>query len=103
MEFALVVSALMLGLAGMPHCAAMCGPACTALTGGGKTASSAAFQLTRVASYALAGAAVAASVGALAWLGQISPALRPLWTLAHAAALVLGLWLLWRGRQPAWL
>ncbi|MFM8510416.1 MAG: sulfite exporter TauE/SafE family protein, partial [Betaproteobacteria bacterium] len=26
-----------------------------------------------------------------------------LWALAHAAALSLGLFLLWRGRQPAWL
>jgi sulfite exporter TauE/SafE len=33
----------------------------------------------------------------------MSPALRPLWTLLNAAALVLGAWLLWRGRQPAWL
>lgn len=98
-----MLSALMLGAAGAPHCAAMCGPACAVLTRGGQASSSAAFQLARVASYALAGAVVASSVGALAWLGQASPALRPLWTLAHAAALALGLWLLWQGRQPAWL
>ncbi len=28
--------------------------------------------------------------------------LRPVWTLLHCAALGLGLWLLWQGRQPAW-
>jgi uncharacterized protein len=28
---------------------------------------------------------------------------RPAWTLLHAAAFVLGLWMLWHGRQPAWL
>ena len=39
---------------------------------------------------------VASSVGALASLSSLSPALRPLWTLVHAAALALGLWL-WLG------
>jgi uncharacterized protein len=45
----------------------------------------------------------ASSVGALTQLGQLSPVLRPLWTLLHCAALGLGVWLLWQGRQPAWL
>jgi sulfite exporter TauE/SafE len=102
MDLALVFSALMLGLAGAPHCTAMCGAACTAATRGGRSAVWP-FHLTRVAAYALAGALVAAGVGALSALGQLSPAFRPLWTLAHAAALALGLWLLWHGRQPAWL
>jgi uncharacterized protein len=102
MDLALVFSALMLGLAGAPHCTAMCGAACAAATRGGKSAVWS-FHLTRVAAYASAGALAAAGVGALSALGQVSPALRPLWTLAHAAALALGLWLLWHGRQPAWL
>lgn len=45
----------------------------------------------------------ASSVAALANWSQLSPALRPLWTLLNAAALMLGAWLLWRGRQPLWL
>jgi sulfite exporter TauE/SafE len=45
----------------------------------------------------------AASVGALAALSQVTPAVRPLWTLLHVLALALGLWLLWQGRQPAWM
>jgi sulfite exporter TauE/SafE len=102
MDLALVFSALMLGLAGAPHCTAMCGAACTAATRGGRSAVWP-FHLTRVAAYSLAGALAAAGVGALSALGQVSPAFRPLWTLAHAAALALGLWLLWHGRQPAWL
>jgi len=101
MDLALVFSALMLGLAGTPHCAAMCGVACTAATRGDATVRWS-FHLTRVAGYALAGAVAAASVGALSALGQFSPALRPLWTLAHLAALALGVWLMWHGRQPAW-
>jgi uncharacterized protein len=102
MDLALVFSALMLGLAGAPHCTAMCGAACAAATRGGGAAVWP-FHLSRVAAYSLAGAVAAAGVSALSALGQVSPALRPLWTLAHAAALALGLWLLWHGRQPAWL
>jgi len=101
-DLALAFSALMLGLAGAPHCTAMCGAACAAATRGGRSAVWP-FHLARVAAYASAGALAAAGVGALSALGQVSPALRPLWTLAHAAALALGLWLLWHGRQPAWL
>jgi uncharacterized protein len=102
MDLALVFSALMLGLAGAPHCTAMCGAACAAATRGGGAAVWP-FHLTRIAAYALAGGVAAAGVGVLGALGQLSPALRPLWTLAHAAALGLGLWLLWHGRQPLWL
>ena len=107
MDLALILSALMLGIAGAPHCAAMCGPASGSLLQGCRrhapVASPLAFHLARVASYAAAGGVAASSVGALAQLGQLSPVLRPLWTLLHCAALGLGLWLLWQGRQPAWL
>jgi sulfite exporter TauE/SafE len=102
-DYALFLSALMLGLAGAPHCAAMCGAACTAVVRRGQGGTQAAFHVARVASYAAVGALAASSVGLLSSLGQWSPALRPLWTLAHVAAFGLGLWLLWRGRQPAWL
>ncbi len=102
MEAALVTGAALLGLAGLPHCAAMCGAPCAALTGprhGGVVA----FQLARLLGYAAAGALAAASVAALADLGRWSPALRPLWSLLHMGALALGLWMLWQGRQPAWM
>lgn len=102
MNGALALSALMLGLAGSPHCAAMCGPSCVAITRGGWTERWA-FHMLRGASYAAAGALVASSVGALAALGALAPAVRPLWTLLHAAALMLGLWLMWFGRQPVFL
>jgi sulfite exporter TauE/SafE len=102
-DFALVVSALMLGLAGAPHCIAMCGAACTALLPPGQRAALWSFHFARVAGYAAGGALVASGVNLLSAVGELSPALRPLWTLAHAAALGLGLWLLYKGRQPAWL
>lgn len=103
MNQALLLSAVLMGLAGTPHCLAMCGAACTAASGGGQPAPLAMLHLGRLLSYAAAGAVAAASVGALAALGQAVSVLRPLWTLVHAAALVLGLYLLWQGRQPAWL
>ena len=104
MDPALIASAALLGLAGAPHCTAMCGAPCAAAIGRqGGWAPTAAFHLARVASYAVAGAVVASAVGALALLSQLSPALRPLWTMVHALVLALGLWLLWTGRQPAWM
>lgn len=103
MDAALIASAALLGLAGTPHCAAMCGAACAAVTRRGQGAGQAAFHVARVAGYAAVGGVAAASVGTLAQLGQLSPAFRPLWTLLHLAALGLGLWLLVKGRQPAWL
>lgn len=107
MDVALVLSALLMGLAGSPHCVAMCGAACTALAGrcgGGARPQQAlaGFHLGRLLGYAAAGAVAAGSVSMLAQFSQLTPALRPLWTLVHAAALALGVWLLVKGRQPAW-
>ncbi|MEK8050698.1 sulfite exporter TauE/SafE family protein [Ideonella sp. DXS22W] len=101
MNQALLLSALLMGLAGTPHCLAMCGAACAAASGGGRGLLP--FHLGRLLAYSVAGAVAAASVGSLAALGQAVGALRPLWTLVHVAALGLGLYLLWRGVQPAWM
>jgi sulfite exporter TauE/SafE len=102
MDAALIASAALLGLAGMPHCAAMCSAPCAAATGP-RGPGVWAFQSTRVLGYAAAGLVASASVGTLASLSQWTPALRPLWVLFHVAMLVLGLWLLVQGRQPAWM
>jgi sulfite exporter TauE/SafE len=53
--------------------------------------------------YAALGALAAASMQGLGWLTVQSVTLRPLWTFLHIAAIVLGLLLLWRARQPPWL
>jgi sulfite exporter TauE/SafE len=106
-DLALAFSALLMGLAGSPHCVAMCGAACTAIAGrcGGQRPQPALLGLHagRLLGYAAGGAVVAGGVGALAALAAWSPSLRPLWTLVHVAALALGVWLLWTGRQPAFL
>ena len=103
----MLLSALMMGLAGSVHCLAMCGPASAAVVrscGGPRPAQVwAGFHIGRILGYALAGAVAASSVTLLVRLGLWSPVLRPLWVLAHLAALGLGLWLAWTGRQPGWL
>ncbi|MDH4289220.1 MAG: sulfite exporter TauE/SafE family protein [Aquincola sp.] len=99
---ALVAAAGAMGLAGLPHCAAMCAAPCIAVTRGGGAAQPA-FQIARVAGYAAAGALAAVSVGALREGLAFAPALRPLWTLLHLAALAFGLWMLATGRWPAWM
>jgi uncharacterized protein len=102
MDAALYGSALALGLAGAPHCVAMCAAPCAAVTCRSGPAATAAFHLARVAGYAAAGALAALSINALGMLGNVSPMFRPLWSMVHAAALALGLWLLITGRQPEW-
>lgn len=99
LDLGLAASAALMGLAGTPHCLAMCSATCAAA--GGRSPKS--FQLGRLLGYTAAGAAAAASVQLLGQLGQATALLRPLWVLLHVAALLLGLALLWRGRQPAWL
>lgn len=98
----LVAAAALMGLAGLPHCAAMCAAPCAAVAGRGPGGQPV-FQLARLAGYAAAGAVAAAGVGALREGLAFSPALRPLWTLLHLAALAFGLWMLARGRWPEWL
>lgn len=109
MDLTLVLTTLLLGLAGSVHCVAMCSaPSAAAVRacGGGGTATRevwSAFHLGRLLGYALAGAVAAASVGALERFSATVPVLRPLWTLLHVGALALGAWLLITGRQPAWM
>ncbi|MBL8280231.1 MAG: sulfite exporter TauE/SafE family protein [Pelomonas sp.] len=104
MEAAIIASTFALGLAGAPHCTAMCAAPCAALIGReGGVPATLAFHATRAAGYAAAGAVAAGGLAAFGALAGIAPVLRPLWTLVHVAFFALGLWLLWRARQPQWL
>lgn len=100
-------SGLMMGLAGGPHCLAMCGAACSAVSmrcGGARAQQAlAAWQAGRFLSYAVAGALVASSVSLLGEWGRELAWLRPWWVMLHLAALALGLWMLWQGRAPQWM
>lgn len=109
MQTSMAITALLMGLAGGPHCIAMCGAACAGIgyTAGEQqrqqTTAMGLFQLGRVMGYATLGAVAAATIQALGWLTTQSAALRPVWTMVHIAALLLGLVLLVQARQPAWL
>ncbi|RQO61236.1 hypothetical protein DBV14_05515 [Variovorax sp. KBW07] len=113
MQLALVGAALVMGLAGGPHCLAMCGatsaavirivPLAPAGHGAMRTAAApAAFHLGRIASYAVAGAIAAASVDSLAQASTHVAALRPLWVLLHVFVFAWGAMLAVTGRQPLW-
>ena len=106
MQITLAATALLMGLAGGPHCVAMCGAACAGIGRSGQgrnTRSMWAFQVGRLAGYSMMGALAAASMEGLGWLTVHSAVLRPVWSLFHVAAALLGLMLLWRARQPVWL
>ena len=106
MQSSLALTALLMGLAGGPHCVAMCGAACAGLaqaSGEHRQRALWSFQLGRLFGYALLGAVAAASVQGLGWLTVQSAALRPVWSLMHVAAIGLGLWLIVYARQPVWL
>lgn len=100
MLISLAFTALLMGLAGGVHCVAMCAAPCAAV-GAGRDQWL--FQAGRVAGYSALGALAAASLRAVAWLGDGSALLRPFWGLMHVAALLLGLLLLVQARQPVWL
>lgn len=104
MSATLALSALLMGLAGGPHCAAMCGAACGGLARLGRSPSRSlwTFQAGRLLGYSAAGAAAAFAVQSFAWLTANTAALRPVWTLFHLAVLAWGLMLVAQARQPAW-
>jgi len=106
MQTSMAVSAFVMGLVGGPHCVAMCGAACAGISraaGERSTLALLSFQGSRMLSYALFGAFAAGSVQGLAWLGTNTTVVRPLWTMVHLAALLVGLALIWYARQPAWI
>lgn len=106
MQTSLAVTALLMGLAGGPHCIAMCGAACAGIgqaAGAQRVQALWLFQLGRILGYGALGALAAASLQGLGWLTVQSAALRPVWSLFHVGAFVLGLLLMWQARQPVWL
>ena len=106
MQTSLALMALIMGWVGGPHCVAMCGAACAGmgqLAGVRQNRALIFFQAGRWMGYSLMGALAAFSVQTLGWLTVQSAALRPVWSLLHVGAVVLGLLLVWQARQPVWL
>lgn len=93
----LLITAFLMGLGGMPHCATMCGAPCVAVFPRGLPLMS---LLGRCVAYAGLGALAAASAGAVASWGRQVAFLKPLWMLLLLAAIVLGLYLLRSGEMP---
>jgi sulfite exporter TauE/SafE len=119
MSVTLLLTALAMGLAATPHCAAMCGAACAGLTGTGQGREAGAgtvfvlrqvatdrrtiaFHVGRLTGYSAVGALAALATQGLALLTAQGGALRPLWTLFHLLVLAWGLSLLVLARQPDW-
>ncbi len=106
MQTSLALTALIMGLAGGPHCVAMCGAAGAGMgqvAGANQNRALLSFQIGRWLGYSLMGGLAALSVQALGWLTVESAALRPVWSMLHVAAVVLGLLLIWQAKQPVWL
>ena len=106
MQTSMALTALFMGVVGGPHCVAMCGAACAGIgraAGSRGTQALWSFQLSRMFGYATFGAFAAGSVQGLALLGSHTMAIRPVWSMFHAAVLLLGLALIWRAKQPAWI
>ncbi len=105
MTGALLVTVALIGLAGTPHCAGMCGALCS---GAGRacgarslTSGVVSVLIGRLIGYALAGAVAASVVMAVRWLSIGTGWLRPLWSALQFFMFGLGLWLMWRGRLPS--
>jgi sulfite exporter TauE/SafE len=103
MQTPLAVTTLFMGLAGGPHCIAMCGAACASLQKGqGGDYDLWKFQAGRLIGYASLGALAAGSVKSLAWFSNQTLALHPVWTFFHVLVFCWGLILLIYARQPTW-
>ncbi len=103
MQTALTYSAFIMGLAGGPHCVAMCGAACTALTqSSDKPHAIYLYHLGRLCGYATLGAIATFAIQSIAWLSSYSSALHPLWTFFHVLVFFWGVLLLIYARQPIW-
>ena len=93
----LMITAFLMGLAGIPHCTAMCGTACAAALPRGLSGWT---LLGRALGYAALGAVAAATAGAIALWGQQVAMLKPVWMMAQLAMVLLGGHMLLRGVIP---
>jgi sulfite exporter TauE/SafE len=98
MNSTLALTALLMGLAGGPHCLAMCGAVCAGIgrsaqkQGAGQgTSAMLLFQLGRIAGYSTLGAVAASTMQGVGWLSTQSAVFRPVWTLLHLFAFLVGL------------
>lgn len=96
----LLLTAFLMGLGGIPHCAAMCGAACAVAFPVGLPVAT---WFGRLLGYAALGGVAAVSAGLVSRWGREVAMLKPLWVMVQFAVVILGVHLLIRGRMPAWL
>lgn len=100
---ALTYSAFLMGLAGGPHCVAMCGAACASFTqASDKPYAIQFYHVGRLCGYALLGALATFGITSIAWLSNYTAAFHPLWTFFHVLVFFWGLLLVVYARQPVW-
>lgn len=102
---ALALTALLMGLAGGPHCLAMCGLACASIGRVAGLSSKKAlwiFHAGRVGGYTFLGSLAGASAQSVGWLAEHTSVLRPVWTLLLLGTFAFGFWMVAAARQPAW-
>lgn len=93
----LLVTAFLMGLAGIPHCTAMCGSACAAVFPKGLSAWT---LFGRAIGYACLGVVAATAAGLVSRWGQQIAMVKPLWMMAQLAMVMLGGFMLLRGFIP---
>lgn len=93
----LLLTAFLMGLAGIPHCTAMCGAACAAAFPKGVSAWT---LLGRAIGYACLGVVAATAAGLVSRWGQQVAMVKPLWMMAQLAMVLLGGFMLLRGFVP---
>lgn len=111
----LLLTAFVMGLAGGPHCIAMCGAACGAMQSSVNITRQYrsiplrvmhtipwSFYLGRMLGYGLLGAIAAETLRGLAWLSNQSHVFQPLWTFSHTLIFAWGALLVITGQQPQW-
>jgi sulfite exporter TauE/SafE len=103
MQIALTYSALLMGLAGGPHCVAMCGVACTSFTQSQQQPYAIQlYHLGRLCGYAILGAIATFAIQSIAWVSSYSAIFHPLWTFFHVLVFFWGILLVIYARQPIW-
>lgn len=99
MLISLMLSAFLMGLAGVPHCAVMCAAPCAAAMPHGLSWS---VLAGRSVGYAVLGAVAAQAAHWLAAWSVWADRLQTVWIMALFATVLLGAWMLVRGQLPAW-
>ena len=93
----LLLTAFLMGLAGIPHCTAMCGAACAAAFPRGVSPWT---LLGRAVGYVCLGVVAATAAGLVSRWGQQVAMIKPLWMMAQLAMVLLGGFMLLRGVIP---